>query len=343
MYTRAREPWTKEAVWRKLSAFGNMACLKNQLGREGKNEADIIFALRTAKSFLLREDEELPTSMIECYYGIFWILSAMVMIRQQNVTLEDLSKASSYGHGLTLRYQDFPENPEEWRVYIQRTGLMSFLLKHAPFESDIDAVSLPAGIGKNQLRERPADYEEYSYKFDTLMSRIPELEWHYELLRRKVPPIAHARPGSNAKIRVSKLATPEYLEKIFPAIKIVRLDPEESKNQPKNTYLVANREGAMPEDGGIFYNSLLTDVNLIAKLDKPLEHYLLWHFMYSYGWSIVARYTPDYLQKVESGSLAEWKPFLLEYFWLVRILVPTICLNSLTKSDWRFSPPAVLG
>lgn len=343
MYTRSREPWTKEAVWRKLSAFCNLECLKDQLGREGENEKDIIFAIKTAKNFLLRDDEELPTSMIEIYYGIFWTLSAMVMIRQTNITLEDLSKASSYGHGLTLTYEDYPKSPEDWTVYIQRGGLMNFLLKHAPFECDIDAVSLPEGVGKKKVRAKPADYQRYGFTFDTLMSRIPEMEWHYELLRKKVAPVAHVRPNGRPSLTISKLATKEWVEESFPTISIVGLDENESKNQPKNTYNIKPKEGINPEDAGLFYSSLLTDVNLIKKPDLPVNSFLLWHFMFSYGWSIIARYTPDFLQQIDSGEMSEWKPFLSEYFWLARIIMPTACLNSLTKSDWRFAPPALWG
>lgn len=343
MHSRVMETWTKDAVWRKLSAFCNLDCLRNHLGRENKNEKDIVFAIKTAKSFLCREGEDLPTSMIECYYGIFWILSAMVMLRQQDVYLSDLSGASSSGHGLMLSYDQYPENPEEWRVYIQNNGFMKYLLSKAPFENDISEVALPHSIGKSQVRKEPDKYESYAYTFDDLMSRIPEMEWHYELLRKRVAPLGIVEFGRESKLRMSKLAKTEWINKIFPNIEIVGLDELRSNQESKNVYTVKPKAEFDTTTSGIRYSSLMTDVNLIAKLDKPLDTILLWHFIFSYGWSIIARYTPDYLQEIDSGKMGSWKPFLDEYFWLVRIIIPTECLNSITRSEWVFSPPAVLG
>lgn len=344
-YIRGREAWTKEAVWRKLNAFCNVTSIRKYLERSNKNEEDIMFAIKTARSFLNNSSSDLATALIENYYGCFWISAALIMIKNDNVTLKQVSDASSGGHGLMLDYKHEKDQPLKWRVFIQSNGFMGFILKHAPFISNTDRVCLPDGMGKKHLEKDYERIKPFGFELDSLIARMPELEWHYELLTGQPTPTAYFYSGGDAKVYVSKRASEEFVKSHFPNIKSLLLDINESATQPKNHYSAefCQKDEIDTEKLPLYYSSLLTDVNAISKLDKPLDNDLLWHILFSYAWSIVARYTPFYLQRIENGNLSDWRPFLDEYTWFVRIRLPTACLNHLTNSDWRFSPPALFG
>jgi len=343
---RGREPWSKEAVWRKLNAFCNVTSIQKYLNRKDKNEKDIMFAVKTARSFLLKDNDDLATTLIENYYGCFWIISAIVMMKNETITLKEISNASSGGHGLTLDYKNAADEPLKWTIFIQQNGFMGLILKNTPFKHDLDKVCLPSGIGKKQIESDYNKYKGFGFGIDDLISRIPELEWHYELLTGKPCPIACVHPGSLGLMHASKLASIDYLKEVFPHIRNVQIDEKHSDRQSYNSYKIeicVDDKIADAQQIPIFYSSLLTEANTIAKLDKPLDDYLLWNVLICYAWSIIARYTPHYLQRIESGDLSDWKPFLDEYSWFTKILMSTACLNNLTASEWRFSPPALFG
>jgi hypothetical protein len=345
LYARGREAWTKEAVWRKLNAFCNVTTIRKHLERSNKNEEDIMFAIKTARSFLNNATSDLATALIENYYGCFWMTAAMVMIKNDSVTLKQISDASSAGHGLMLDYKHDEDQPLNWKIFIQPNGFMGFILKHAPFDSNLEKVCLPNGIGKRHLESEYEKIKPYGYDLDSLISRMPELEWHYELLTGKPTPTAYFYTGEKAKVYASKRASEDFIKSHFPNVKSLLLEAKESESQSKNHFQAEfyQREEIDSEKLPLLYSSLLTDVNAISKLDKPLDNNLLWHILFSYSWSIVARYTPFYLQRIENGNLSDWKPFLDEYTWFLRIRMPTACLNHLTSSDWRFSPPSLYG
>ncbi len=339
---RSREPWTREAVWKKLSAYANEACLKKHLARNTKNEKDIVFALKTARDFLLDDVSKLSTSLINSYYGAFWIVAAMVLLKNEDIGLENISRASATGHGIGLIFEEI-ENPLDWKLFIQRQGFMGFVLTKQPFSSDLSKIALPADVGKKDAKK----YSESLFPIDDLMSRFPELSWHYELLTNRPIKCIDQKSfaGFQKKILTSKKADKKFIEDNFPLVDLY-LHDEDTKRRANHNVFIGNAPidpstPRKPEPTP--YQSMLSDYDSIAALDKPLDHYLIRHMLFAYAWSIIARYSPHHLVNVVTGTLSEWLPYLDEYIWFIRLYLPTECLNQITNSEWRFAPTSLLG
>lgn len=337
----AREPWSREAVWRKLEAFSSEKTLKRTLGDQ-KNIKDIIFSLKTARDFLLDKDETLATRLIHNYYGCFWTLSTIILARNPELTLDEISQASKSGHGLALAY-DHNSDPLNWGVFILRTGFFPLVLKSVPFETDLDSVSIKNGISKKEFAKDFEKYKASSFTLDELVARFPELNWHYELLSDKPSLCLYLYKGYNPLIRTSKLMKPEIIKIHFPKIQELSLDEGTSQDFADCDQYKVEFDRSDTSLGAENHSSPMTDKNVIAQLTKPLKGDLLRHTLFSYSWSIIARYAPNHLKAIEEGDLTHWLPFLDEYNWLLRIRLSTECLNCLTNSEWKFAPPTVFG
>ena len=345
--TRGREPWTREAVWRKLDAFNNELMIRKFLKRSGKNERDIMFSLRTARDFLLDSNTDLITSLIHSYYGAFWVVLTMIMIKDENCSLENITHAVRFGHGMYLKYDINENNPSTWNIFITKSGFMNFVLTKAPFTCDVNAVCLPDNYTKKDIDKNYKELSKYGYSLDNLMSRFPEMSWHYELLTNKpaksIGQDIKEKPPFYAY--VSQKATTEFIKNNFPHIKDLKIKEKENRLSADDFLyeIECDSDWSKKENNPILYSTLLANRNVIALMDKPLKEPIIWHCMFCYAWSIVARYSPNIVQRIQIGDLAHWKQFLTEYNWLVRIILSTECLNVLTDTEWKFTPPALWG
>lgn len=316
-----------------------------------KKAIGLASTIRSVLGYWLTETNDLNTWILSRYYAIFQMTIAEQVASINNIdTLEEIQKHTIIGHGLGFLAGNLTIFPNEFYVYILKSGHFSNYLK-------FKGISLNDGRIEKRLSSVPIDENERCKltSITDLFRRIPELHplieeyfGTYALSFQVVSDILanSERKRTNLKVPNGKEITDlliisknirnfesgihDTLSSEFPfknlKIKADSYNKEESYfscefNHPTDSFYLENLKT---------HKSSYCGTSIIIPILKEITEIELIHFMLLYSLSITVRYMPNLWYEVTSGKLSFISSLLEYYLTVLDNVMPNVFLEKIT-------------
>ncbi|RAK05269.1 YaaC-like protein [Halanaerobium saccharolyticum] len=351
-----KEMWNRLDILSTIS--GAKKFLKERINEDSEISEEILedkakgiaFCIRSAREFFQTEiDHNMSTASISFYYGTFNFLSALLLADiENNYTLKDIEKFSSYGHGFKL----FNNTDEEKilkrdNLIVNSNGFFYKFLKELNYDENLISMQ-----GKYYSLEEVEEEEKYKIiDIKELISRIPELRNTFIEIFNEQPLYLNLNCRYNLTDQELFVKFPfdknsPYLsdEDIYQILDWPN-DIELSQKIETSRLKIITRDkinkNIIPDKKELHKSVLCYDCYI-----KPLlgiEDIFLIYFMFLYVLSIWTRYRPNLWREIVEGRFDIYRPLITKFLTSSERILPNIFLNKIYNRRFLFTGHSYLG
>jgi hypothetical protein len=345
------------AIWDRYGLLASLSGAKIYLKRKtekakillkdellDKKAQGIAFCIRSANDYFRASiDGSLTSASLASYYGTFNLLQSLLLAEINNeITLTEIEKYTSFGHGLGSISDTSKQFPESEYLFILKDGLFPRYLRQFGLIINELAVSKKYQVINDVENEDKCKL----IKVKDLLSRIPELKSMYLEIYREHPNYLTYLYPNNPEIKEyeikfyidmnSPYLTEKQIYEILGWSQDIKIERTKDKNVLNgDTFRSIDKINREIVDKLKMYESVMASDCFIKPL-LNIDDILCFDFMLLYLLSIWVRYRPQLWREIVEGKYDMYKPLLSNFLVVAQRVIPNIVLERLYNRRMEF-------